>query len=207
MELILQIALGVFLGYLLIEHRNRLGRWAVLTIKALLALVVLGLTVYSISTAVDFGKDSGWFAAFFNILADLIGTILIAAPFLAAIGFIGYSFSAVLNWATRGFVKVANDFGPAYLFGSAPVMLMGLLVSASLMGYDLIDRPFTNLKVWFQDRGISAEWATELSSYVILLPPIIAPVLIHTILRFSGAKIAPLCPFHVQSKIAKAEAD
>lgn len=46
MTLIIQIALGILLGYLLIEHRHRLGRWGVVALKALGFLVALAVAGY-----------------------------------------------------------------------------------------------------------------------------------------------------------------
>lgn len=53
MTLIFQIAVGILLGYLLIEHRHRLGKWTLSFLKAALAMLVLVLIGWGLSTAVS----------------------------------------------------------------------------------------------------------------------------------------------------------
>jgi len=84
--LIIQIALGMFLGYLLIEHRVRLGRWAVLAVKVALAVVALAALItafaYIFQSA---GSAMPDVSARLSRVGEKLTTLVLALPLLAVI--------------------------------------------------------------------------------------------------------------------------
>lgn len=98
MTLIIQIALGILLGFLLIEYRSKLAGWTLLGLKGLLALVAVAAVV----TAISYLPDAiGVTASRLLDRLARIGEKLILLPGIVLL-------FAVLWAGTYGFVLIAR---------------------------------------------------------------------------------------------------
>lgn len=87
MVLIIQIALGILLGFLLIEYRQRLGRWALGALKVCLAFVAIAAVVTVVAYLMSFAGLSGsdapkWLAQVRSLARVLVGLVLFLVLFV-----------------------------------------------------------------------------------------------------------------------------
>ncbi len=112
MALIVQIALGILLGFLLIEYRHKLGRWALLGLKVVFGAAVgvaLGTALSYAPAAVGITPDGApeWLVR----LGRVLKTALLAAPILVISLFGAYGLFALARKAFWRWFKLQPDIG------------------------------------------------------------------------------------------------
>lgn len=107
LTLIIQIALGIFLGYLLIEHRARLGRWVILGLKLFLGLVALTALITAAAYILDaLGSALPSVSPKLSRAGEKLSILVFALPLLAIVLFGAYGLSLLIKKLVRRWVRL-----------------------------------------------------------------------------------------------------
>lgn len=107
MWLIIQIALGIALGYALIHHHRALLRWAKRLVVIAFVLVMFAAAIWAVSTGISAGKE------YFAVSQDGARILVKAGQFLFALFFFGLFISGF-----AGLGALFDDVEPSFAAGS-----------------------------------------------------------------------------------------
>jgi len=131
--LILQIALGILLGYILIENRNRIlkaaGGLAVLTVVTVLGGLAIFAVIHVGGSTIDAIRDYGaadWIGKKIFFCLGMIVYLCLAVSMLFGIWF------AVISLMPASFIRFCERKGRPHLTGTLSVLLTaGVLLASS----------------------------------------------------------------------------
>ncbi|MCL6251295.1 hypothetical protein M3P36_09620 [Altererythrobacter sp. KTW20L] len=110
MTLIIQIALGIFLGYLLIEHRARLGNWAIFALKLVLGLVAITVLITAAVDLLDaLGSAMPEVSSKLSRVGEKLSILVFALPLLAVILFGAYGLCLLIKRLIRRWFRLEPD--------------------------------------------------------------------------------------------------
>lgn len=125
MVLVIQIALGILLGYLLIEHRSNVGRGAVIALQIALGLTFIGVVIWGAAEAIQWfteispGSPSR-LSRIWSGLETLLGAILFLV--LIIIGALGFYFLVAMTLSR--WIRLPSSLGVIAALGFLNVLLL-----------------------------------------------------------------------------------
>lgn len=156
MLLIIQIALGIVLGFLLIQYHQQIGRglrMTLLFLVAITAVVFFGWVGSEITTSLS---ESGLWVRAWNALASMILPLLCLA--IVAFAGLGFQFLIEMKWPTRTDKARDDSSWPILLYGFANALL------TTLAYYGLAAfTPLGNVGDFIDSYGRANGWADGLT--------------------------------------------
>lgn len=173
MVLIFQIAVGILLGFLLIEYRHTLGRWALLALKLALGAVVgvaVGTALSYVPSAVGLTSDStpDW-------LIRLGEKLLMLPTIVALFAILGtgtYGFVLLVRKALRRWPYIGGEPGSFIFLGFLNVLLIWP-VDLYLQWNTPYGEFYRSLDRWSRQAGYADSIASLLSFSLTLWPWIV----------------------------------
>jgi hypothetical protein len=170
MALIIQIALGILLGFLLIEYREQLGRWALLGVKVLFGAIIFGAVITTISylpeaVGVTAAKLPDRLARIGEGLALLPGVLLL----FVVVGTGTYGFILIVRKALRGRWNLGAEPASFILLGFVNVLLIWP-VDLYLQWQTPYGEFYRSVDRWSRDSGLADAGASLLSFSLTLWP-------------------------------------
>lgn len=130
LTLIIQISLGILLGYLLIEHRARLGQWAIVALKFAMCLVAVAVlitaSVYSLNSV---GSVMPNVSAKLSQIGKILTMIVFVFPLIAVILFGGYGLSVLTKKIVGRWIQIEPELNT--------ILLMSFLCTLIVWPIDL----------------------------------------------------------------------
>lgn len=170
MTLIIQIALGILLGYLLIEHRSRLGEWAWVALRAVLWLAALAAAfaaVVYISSSV--GGAIATAPEWLGSLWDSTKRLLLVAVVMSVMVTGAYGFILLVRKLVARWFRLPDDM---YLYTALGVINILMIWPADLYlrSHPVLGELYRSADLWSRENGFSDSVEGMLSFSLTLWP-------------------------------------